>query len=496
MSCALWALAALTALRLLVAAVTPLAPDEAYYWVWSRALAPGFLDHPPMVALWIRAGTLLAGAGALGVRLLAPLAAALGSVLLAQAGADLLGDRRRGVLAAVMLNATLLFGAGAVTMTPDTPLLLFWTATLWALGRLLATGHGGWWLAAGAATGLALDSKYTALLLPPAMLLWLLAVPALRPWLRRVQPWAGAVLAGAACAPVLLWNARHGWASFIRQGGRAGDWHPAAALRFLAELFGGQIGLATPLLALLFAAGMAMAARRGWRRDPAWTLLALLTLLPGAVFFQHALGDRVQANWPAVIYPAAALAAAGLGRWRWSAQAVALGAAITVLVYLQATLAPVRLPRGLDPTLARLGGWPGLAGAVAAAAAQAEAQYQAQYIAADEYGLAAELAWQLPAELPVIGVDPRWALFDLPDARAAMAGRPGLLVRSVRRDGMPFSDDWARVAPLGEVARSRGGVVAERYRLYLITGRDGTEPAARLPRPRSRREPDGAAQFR
>ena len=55
------ALAALTLFRLVVAAALPLSPDEAYYWVWSRALAPGYLDHPPMVALWIRAGTWLAG---------------------------------------------------------------------------------------------------------------------------------------------------------------------------------------------------------------------------------------------------------------------------------------------------------------------------------------------------------------------------------------------------------------------------------------------------
>ncbi len=60
----------------------PLAPDEAYYWVWSRALAAGYLDHPPMVALWIRAGTALAGDTPLGIRLLGPLSAPLGSLLL------------------------------------------------------------------------------------------------------------------------------------------------------------------------------------------------------------------------------------------------------------------------------------------------------------------------------------------------------------------------------------------------------------------------------
>ena len=81
----LLALAALTALRLLAAATLPLSGDEAYYWTWSHALAPGYLDHPPMVALWMRVGAWLAGEDALGLRLLGPLSAAAGSVLLARA---------------------------------------------------------------------------------------------------------------------------------------------------------------------------------------------------------------------------------------------------------------------------------------------------------------------------------------------------------------------------------------------------------------------------
>src|SRR5215471_5426470 len=60
---------ALTALRLLTAAWTPLTFDEAYYWLWSKHLAFGYYDHPPMVALVIRAGTLIGGDTELGVRL-------------------------------------------------------------------------------------------------------------------------------------------------------------------------------------------------------------------------------------------------------------------------------------------------------------------------------------------------------------------------------------------------------------------------------------------
>ncbi len=464
----------MTALRLWVAGATALSPDEAYYWVWSRALAPGFLDHPPMVALWIRAGTALLGPTALGVRLLAPLAAAAGSLLLVQAGADLLGDRRAGWLAALLLNATLLFGAGAVTMTPDTPLLFFWTATLWALARLSATGNGAWWLAAGVAAGLALDSKYTSALLAPAILLWLLGTPARRQWLRRPLPWLGAAMALAVFGPVLWWNAAHGWASFRRQGGRTADWQPARAAQYLFELAAGQIGLATPLLAAMFAAGTARAVRRG---ATVLALPVLLVLVPASVFAQHALGDRVQANWPAVIYPSAALLAAS-GRWRrWTAPAVILGAGLTGLVYAQSLWAPLPLPPRLDPTLLRLGGWSALAQGVAAAAAHDDAAF----IAAGNYGLASELAWTLPPALTVVGVDPRWALFALPDGHAALTGRRGLLLLPA---GLaPDAAEWPDAAMRAPVVRARGGVVAARYVLYLVTGRAGGPPTALLPRP-------------
>jgi len=471
---------ALTGVRLAVAALAPLSPDEAYYWVWSKALAAGYPDHPPMVALWIRAGTWIAGDGALGVRLLGPLATALGSVLLARAGEDLLPGRGAGVVAAALLNATLLFGIGSVTMTPDTPLLLFWTAALWALGRLVATGRGEWWLLAGAAAGLALDSKYTAALLLPCVGIWIVVVPAMRPWLRRWQPWAAGGMALGLFVPVLVWNADHGWVSFVRQGGRAAVWHPARALQFVGEFFAGQVGLLTPLIALLTAAGIVLAVRQLRARDPAWALLAALTVIPLLVFVEHALGDRVQANWPAVVYPAAALAAAGLSRtWlRLVWPGVALGLATTALIWMQALAAPVALPMRWDPTLMRLGGWPAFAASVEAA----RRETGVGYVAADNYGVASMLARLLPPEVPVLGVDPRWAMFNVPDALPVIEGRGGLLVHSVRRESRPDAEDWSAMTVVGTIARERGGVVAEEYRLYRVVGRAGGEPAAEMPR--------------
>ena len=469
---ALVTLAALTLLRLALAAALPLSPDEAYYWVWSRALAGGYLDHPPMVALLIRAGTSLVGESELGVRLAAPLAAAAGSLLLASAAEDLAPGRHAGLIAAALLNASLLFGAGAVLMTPDTPLLLFWTATLAALARGLRRGDGRWWLAAGLAAGLALASKLTALLLLAAVGLWPLALPATRRMLATRWPWLGLGIAGLVFAPTLAWNAAHGWAGFVKQGARVTAWQPARAGQFLAELLAGQIGLATPLVFLLCAVGTVAALRRA-RTDAAAALLAASVVVPGLVFLAHALGDRVQGNWPAGLYPGAALAAAvfaGPSWRRWWRPAVVLGLAMTAIVYVQALAAPLTLPAGLDPSLLRLAGWRDLAADIAAERQRSGAAY----VVADNYALASMLAWSLPADQRVVGMEPRWRLFALPDAAPLLRAGPGLLVRSARRaagDG----------APVAVLTRRRGASVAEAYRLFLLPPGVDRATAALLP---------------
>lgn len=494
-------LAVLTVLRLLVAALVPLAPDEAYYWVWSRALAPGYLDHPPMVALWIRAGTLLAGQTPLGVRLLGPLSAALASWMIYDAGRVLFqgtaaggttaggttvggttvggtkarGTKARGtnargtkagVTAAVLLNATLLLGVGTAIMTPDTPLLFFWAATLWATSRLAAGGTGSWWLAAGAFGGLALVSKYTGLFLWIGIGLWVLWVPVMRRWLLRWQPWAATLVGFALFAPVLIWNAEHRWAGFIKQGGRVGDWDPGRALGFISELIGAQIGLATPLVFALCMLGLGRAVSRAWRhRDPAWSLLAALSLPPILTFLQHAIGDRVQGNWPAIIYPALVIAAGALAIPRkWLNAAVALGLAITALAYLQATTRLLPLPPKSDPVAIRLAGWDGLAGQVDDAGRSAGATC----VIADGYSLASELAWWLPVGTPVLSPDGRWALTTLPVTRCG----PALLVRDARRSDAPP----AGAIPAGSVHRP--GAPDGGYALFRLD----TAQAAELPR--------------
>ncbi len=452
----------LTLVRICLAATLGISPDEAYYWTWSRHLQAGYLDHPPMIALWIRLGTALCGDSAFGIRVLGPISALLGSIVLVRAGRDLLGSVQAGYRASLLLNATLMLGLGAATATPDTPLVFFLTLTLWALGRLIVTGQPRWWLATGLFFGLAFDSKYTAVLPAFACGLWVLATPAQRRhWLWLA---GGAVIGLVAILPVLAWNAAHHWASFLKQGGRASDWHPLKAVSFLAELAGGQIGLATPLVFLLFCIGIIWCLKRAGR-EPVARLLACLCIVPVAVFVQHAFGGRVQANWPVVIYPAAALAAAATHRR--IGYACALGLAITALISLQGMVAPLHLSAHHDVIARQTADWSGLAHRV-----QEEVSPGHSLVVGD-YALASIMRYETPDQL-IYSYDSRWGFLGGHDMheRAYPGPKAQLLLRESEKPDLPAA--WLGAAETGRFCRLLRGQPIICYRLINLNLPAGT----------------------
>jgi hypothetical protein len=188
------------------------------------------------------------------------------------------------------------------------------------------------------------------------------------------------------------------------------------------------------------------------------------------------LGDRVQGNWPAILYPAAAVAAAGLDSRRWLRlrwPAVALGLVMTLLVYIQAASFALALPPRVDPIARELAGWDRLAASVdAVRRAQAVG-----FVASDDYGVAAELARALPADTTMLGVDQRWRLFRLPAAQVGDAA--GVLLRSAG-GGEPVG--WREARLIGEALRSSHGVAVQRFALWRVAGPSPSLPAVVLPR--------------
>src|SRR5882724_13501001 len=109
---------ALVALRLVAAAFTPITFDEAYYWMWSKSLAGGYYDHPPMVAFVIRLGTMVAGDTELGVRLVSILLALPMSWAVYRTAAILFDGMRVAATATILLNVTLMAAVGTLIVTP------------------------------------------------------------------------------------------------------------------------------------------------------------------------------------------------------------------------------------------------------------------------------------------------------------------------------------------------------------------------------------------
>ena len=229
-------------------------------------------------------------------------------------------------------------------MTPDAPLAACWAGTLYFLARVLIDGDGRAWFGVGTFLGLGLLSKYTIVLLGPATLLFLTLDPGSRSWFRRAAPYAGTAWALAIFSPVIVWNARHHWASFAFQStGRV-----EAAHRFsLHYLLGTVVGVLTPLG--LYLAGWAILARAGTDETRRRVLFArVYTLVPLAVFVVFSLAHRVKFNWTGPLWLAVVPAVASLltavpagwVRGCWRATVAILSVAVVVFLQYLATGLP------------------------------------------------------------------------------------------------------------------------------------------------------------
>jgi len=461
----------------------PLSFDEAYYWRWSQHLAAGYLDHPPLIAYVIRAGTAIFGDTEFGVRFVPLLLSAAASWALWRAATILLGDSYSGAVAALIYNLTLMVGVEALVATPDAPSMAAAAFFLWALAKVAVTSDGRWWLAAGIAGGFALLSKYTGLFLGAGAVLWLALVPNERFWLRSFWPYAGAAIALLMFAPVVIWNAEHGWISFERQFGRAGT--GALTLRFLGEFLAGQIALATPFVFALGVAGAAQISAKRKVRNSNLGLCAALMAPAILYFLWHSLHDRVQGNWPSFLYPMFAICAVAAMRWElpgWKgglvkvARAGALPTAFvfTIVAYAQA-LVPILPIDGTRDPIARL-----LAVGYAPLAYRIEEErlrLGAPVVLTTSYAQTGWLSFYIPSNAWIYQINERERWLAEPPPPPEIFDGQMLYVTETRRDMADMlSERFAVVERLETLERRRGDALIEEYALYRVS-----QPLAALP---------------
>lgn len=406
---------ALAVVRLFCATRAELLPEEAYYWTYWKHPALSYYDHPPMVAWVIGAGTTLFGDTEFGVR--------FGTIVLSLASCGLLFltgrlwfGRQAALWAALLFTILPIFlGTGSLAFT-DGPLVFFWLLTMYAVTKAihhdsvapqpLAGGTSShttrqmYWLLAGLAFGGALLSKYTAVLLAPSLLLFLLFSRQYRGWLRRPEPWVALALALVVFSPVIIWNAQHDWASFRFQTSRTSQLNPHTAHDVLT-FWVMQVGVLTPLLLLLFAAAAVRAIRLGWlQHQDHWNFAAAFFLPLFLVFVRASFKTNVHINWTAPAYLSLSLAAGAIleetlahgTRWWKTAGLTAVGTGLAVTLVLI-----TNLTWGIPGTYAypQAGGWRQLNDIVEAAEHKLEAATAQKVftIGADKYDLAAELGF-------------------------------------------------------------------------------------------------------
>jgi 4-amino-4-deoxy-L-arabinose transferase-like glycosyltransferase len=393
--------------RLMVAALLPLSPQEAYYWVFSLHPAWSYFDHPPLTAYVIGFFTYFLGDQAVVIRLGA-LLFSLGFSLLAFFLGRELFDARVGFWTGMISTLLPSYAITALIITPDSPLVFFWTLSAYLTLKAVQNDRYGFHLLSGLSLGLALLSKYTAVLFPASLLLFLLFSPAQRHHLKRWELYGGWVLAALLFSPVIIWNAGHDWASFAFQStDRArelGKFSPGDLGAFLAT----QAGVVTPLVFAGMAVTLGLAVKRFFRR-PSWkeNYLLFLSLPMIGLFTLVATREWVKMNWlipaylPLIILMMRYYQERIFG-WKWVYRGMAAWTWVTVglffiLLHLWPFVPQIKVSGSMDS----LTGWRELADHLKKVQKE-RSPNQPSFILAWGHKTASELWFELKGHPPVI----------------------------------------------------------------------------------------------
>ncbi len=206
------AILVVTAIRVVVAARYPLTPDETYYWVWSKHLAYGYTDHPPMVA-WLIGLTSVFGKSALAVRL--PFIACEAIAAFAAGRAALTLSEKSSAATAATL-AVLFIPQGRLAIgeaLPDAPYLASWALALWLTAEFTKRASSPRMaISLGLALAGAVLSRFFGWALVAGIILYALA-PARR-MLWKQGLWISLAIVALLYAPFIAWNAAHQWSNF------------------------------------------------------------------------------------------------------------------------------------------------------------------------------------------------------------------------------------------------------------------------------------------
>ncbi|MGB8032014.1 MAG: glycosyltransferase family 39 protein [Terracidiphilus sp.] len=312
--------------------------DELQFLSDARHLDWGFVAYPPFTPFIEHIALALFGVSIVGLRLTA-VAAQFAVVILAGLMTKELGGARLAQVTAALavgFSPLPIFEGHEFQYTSFD--LLWWVLAAYFVVRLLKSGDPRWWVAIGAVLGLGLETKYAIVFYIAGILAGLIFTPARR-FLKSGWFWAGVALALLIFLPNFIWLARHDWISYtFLQHIHQRDVGEGRAKGFLSGQFF--------VCANLAAAPLWLAGLFGFLRDRRYRMLALMYLVPLALFFFGKGRDYYMAGaYPMLLAMGAVLAEhwlCALPRWgRRTIEAVYFAAFAFVSAFVCALVLPL-----------------------------------------------------------------------------------------------------------------------------------------------------------
>ena len=281
-------LAAWGILNLVQARFTPLDNDEAYYWMYSKYLAWGYFDHPPMIALMIKAGYFFFH-NELGVRIVVVLTQLLTLYIVWLLTDEELHAKKENIVFFFMLVGLIpvcnIYGFIA---TPDAPLILFTAVFLLVYKRFLKDNSWKNTLFLAFSIAALMYSKYHSGLL---IVLVILANPKV---LKNLRFHTAGFIALILFLPHLMWQYANGFPSFkYHLIDRVSGFHPEHAPEYLLS----QFSFHNPFIIIILAWIMLKVRSRNTFDRTLKFIIAGFFLF----FFISSFRYRVEPQWTALI---------------------------------------------------------------------------------------------------------------------------------------------------------------------------------------------------
>ncbi len=267
--------------------------DETYYWVWSQNLQLSYYDHPPFIAWLFWLGhpfEFLGNAVRWPAVVMGHLTLLVWFYIWREVISENLNKYSWWIILALF---TPLIGFGSVILTPDLPVIFFWSLSLLFFFRILQRSKPMDYTLLGVFLGLGFCSKYHIVLFVLLAVIYLFAEKKWNQIQFQFVPYT--VITGLLFSlPVLIWNFQHDFISFqfqlkhgLAKEGYEFYWTWSYILAQVLVLFPSVVWVASK------------AQLNGIQR--AFLYFAWGPLI---FFFLTSFKGLVEVNWPIVAYPA------------------------------------------------------------------------------------------------------------------------------------------------------------------------------------------------